>query len=162
MTRLVTLFTVASLALTGVAVASSNGARSYSAKLTPVAAGASTPTGKAHLVDGKKNNTVTIEVKGLANGTSYPWHVHSFAAGVTNPCASGAAQGPIVTSFTYGKLTGNKHGNGSAKAKSPSFNWGAASNRYYVNVHNPTTLAPISCGVLKATTSHHHDGSEDH
>ena len=148
MTRLVTLLAVASLALTGVAAANDNGAKSYRAKLAPVAAGATTPTGKAHLVDGKKNNIVTIHVKGLASGTSYPWHVHSFAAGVTNPCAPGAAQGPIVTSFTYGKLTGNKHGNGAAKAKSPSFNWGAASNRYYVNVHDPATLAPISCGVL--------------
>jgi hypothetical protein len=87
-------------------------------------------------------------VKGLTAGTSYPWHVHSFAAGVTDPCAPDAALGPIVTSFTYGTLTGNEHGNGSAKAQSPSFNRGAATNQCYVNIHDSVTLAPIACGVL--------------
>ena len=32
--------------------------------------------------------------------------------------------------------------------KSTSFNWGAATNQYYVNIHDPATGAPISCGVL--------------
>jgi hypothetical protein len=148
MTRLVTLVATAFLALTGVAVANDNGAHVYRAQLAPVGAGASTPTARAHLVDGQKNNIATLEVKGLSPGTSYPWHVHAFAPGVTDPCAPGAAQGPIVSSFTFGMLTANADGNGSAMAKSPSFDWGAASNSYYVNIHDPATLAPIACGIL--------------
>ena len=147
MTRLVAFVTAALLALTGVAVANHKGAKVYRATLAPIAVGATTPTGKAHLVDGKKNNIVTVHAKGLTAGTSYPWHIHEFAAGVTDPCAPGAAQGAIVTSFTYGTLTGNEGGNGSAKGKSPSFNWGVATNQYYVNIHDPAG-APISCGVL--------------
>lgn len=148
MTRLVALVAVALLAMTGVAVANHKGAKAYRADLAPVAVGATTPTRKSHLVDGKKNNIVTVHAKGLTTGTSYPWHIHAFAAGVTDPCAPGAAQGPIVTSFTYGALTGNEDGNGSAKGKSSTFNWGAATNQYYVNIHDPVTGAPIACGVL--------------
>ena len=61
--------------------------------------------------------------------------------------SAGAAQGPIDTSFTYGTLTGNEDGNGSAKGKSSTFNSGAATNQYYV-IHDPVTGAPIACGVL--------------
>lgn len=154
MIRVVSLAIAGMLAVTGVAVANHKGAKTYRAKLAPVAVGATTPTGKAHLVDGKKNNFVTIHVKGLAAGTTYPWHVHPLAEGVSNPCVAGAAQGPIDTRFTYGALTANEDGNASAKGKSTTFNWGTAS--YYVNVHDPVTGAPIACGVLtrKASKAH--------
>src|SRR5829696_222768 len=111
MARILALVIVGVLALAGVAAANHKGAKTYRAKLAPVGA-LTAPTGKSHLVDGKKNNFVTIHVKGLQAGTSYPWHVHKFAAGVTDPCA---AQGPIDDRFTYGTLTGNEDGNGSAK-----------------------------------------------
>ena len=145
-TRLLAVCATAVLALAGVAVANHKGAKTYRATIAPVPVGATVPTGKAHLVDGKKNNFVTIHVKGLTAGTTYPWHVHPFAAGVLNPCLPGAPQGPIDTRFTYGPLTGNDSGNGSAKGKSTTFDWGTA--KYYVNVHDPATGAPIACGVL--------------
>jgi hypothetical protein len=148
MTRLVAFVAAAMFALTGIAVANHKGAKAYRAKLAPVAVGATTPTGKSHVVDGKKNNIVTVHAQGLTTGTSYPWHIHAFATGVTDPCAPGAAQGPIDTTFAYGTLTGNEDGNGSAKGKSATFNWGAASNQYYVNIHDPVTGTPIACGVL--------------
>ena len=145
MTRFVALVAVGLLALAGTAVAKTNGAKVYRATLAPVAIDATIPTGRAHLVDGKKNNILTIHMKGLTPGTSYPWHLHAVAPGVEDPCVTG---GPEDTSFTYRTLTGNPAGNGSAKAKSPTFNWGAATNQYYVDVHDPVTLAPIACGVL--------------
>lgn len=148
MTRFAALVAVGLLALTGTAVAKANGAKVYRAKLAPVAVDATAPTGRAHLVDGKKNNILTIHMKGLTPGTSYPWHLHAFALGVDNPCVPGAPEGPIDMSFAYRTLTGNPAGNGSAKAKSPAFNWGPATNQYYVDVHDPVTGAPIACGVL--------------
>ena len=99
MTRLAVLVAAALLVMTGVAVANHKGAKAYRATLEPVAVGATTPTGKSHLVDGKKNNIVTVHAKGLTAGTSYPWHIHAFTAAVTAPCGQGATQGPIVTSF---------------------------------------------------------------
>lgn len=35
-----------------------------------------------------------------------------------------------------------------AKGKSPSFDWGPATNLYYADIHDPVTDAPIACGVL--------------
>jgi hypothetical protein len=148
MKRLMALLAVGVLALAGTAVAKTHGAKVYRATLAPVAADATTPTGKAHLVDGKKNNILSIRMKGLTPGTSYPWHLHAVAPGVVDPCVAGAPEGPIDTSFAYRTLTGNPAGNGSSKAKSPSFDWGDPTNRYYVDVHDPVTLAPIACGLL--------------
>lgn len=155
MKRLIALAVVAMFALTGVALANHKGAKVYRAKLAPVVVGATTPTGKAHLVDGKKNNIVTVQAKGLTTDATYPWHIHEFAAGEDNPCEAGAAQGAIDTSFAYGVLTGNEDGNGSAKGKSSSFNWDPA-KQYYVNIHDPATFAPISCGVLTRKTPKPH------
>lgn len=147
MTRFVSLAVAGVLVLAGVAVASHKGAKTYKADLDPVAVGATTPTGKAKLVDSKKNNKVMVQVKGLAPGTSYDWHVHVLAAGVTDPCTPTATQGPIDMRFTYGDLTANEAGNASAKGKSTTFDWGT--DEYYVNVHTPPGLGPpITCGVL--------------
>jgi hypothetical protein len=146
MKRLIAFLALALLALAGTAVAKTNGAKVYRATLAPVAVGAASPTGKAHLVDGKKNNILTIRLKGLTPGTSYPWHLHAAAPGVDNPCL--APDGVIDTSFAYGTLTGNPAGNGSSKAKSPTFNWGDPTNQYYVDAHDPVTGEPIACGVL--------------
>ncbi len=148
MKRFMALVAVGLLALAGSAVAKTNGAHVYRAKLAPVAVDATVPTGKAHLVDGKKNNILTIHMKGLTPGTSYPWHLHAAAPGVVDPCVAGAPEGPIDTSFAYRMLTGNPAGNGSSKAKSPTFDWGGPTNVYYVDVHDPVTDAPIACGVL--------------
>ena len=148
MKGLIAVMAVALLAVPGTALAAGKGAHVYRAKLAPVAADATTPTGRAHLVDGKKNNILTIQAKGLTPGLVYPWHMHAFAPGVTDPCAPGATPGPIVDAFTYAPLTANPAGNSRAKAKSPSFDWGPATNQYYVDIHDPVTDAPIACGVL--------------
>ena len=126
-------------------------AKVYKASLGPVGTDAAYAGihGKAQLVDGKKNNKISIHVRNLKPGTTYPWHIHEFAAGVTNPCAPGAAQGPIVTAFTYKKLTANTSGNANSTGRSRTFTWDRT-KKYYVNVHDPSTGAPIACGVLKS------------
>lgn len=104
--------------------------------------------GKAQLVDGKKNDKVSVHVRNLKPGTTYPWHVHVVDADAPNPCVEGAPQGPIVTAFTYKTLKANESGNASSKATSKTFT-ADKTKKYYVNVHDPNTLAPIACGVLK-------------
>ena len=125
-------------------------AKVYKATLGPVGTDATYAgiRGKAQLVDGKKNNKITIHVRNLQPGTTYPWHIHEFAANVTNPCVEGAAQGPIVTAFNYRTLKANESGNANSKGTSRTFT-ADKTKKYYVNVHNPTTGAPIACGVLK-------------
>jgi Cu/Zn superoxide dismutase len=139
MIRFVSLAIASMLAVVGVAVASHKGAKTYKADLEPVA-GATAPTGKAKLVDSKKNNKVKVKVKGLEPEETYPWHVHEGGT-----CAP---PGAIVEEFEpYGELTANAAGNASARAKSDSFDWTAAG--YTVNVHEPDPPNdPIACGEL--------------
>jgi len=163
MTRRITAAAVASIAAIGVAgVASADSGRSaktYKASLaavTPAAvtAGVANVAGKAQLVDGKKNNKVSLHVRNLAVGTMYLWHVHE---------GSCAATGAPVAGWTYrtqvgadGTLTSNGSGNASTKGKSATFN-ADPTKSYSVNVHVAALtngLAAgtiIACGDLKAS-----------
>jgi hypothetical protein len=112
--------------------------------------------GKAQLVDGKRNDKVSIHVRGLAAGGSYAWHVHALETTDTsaNPCAAGAPQGDIVTAFaTYDNLVPDSDGNDSDTARSKAFKAAKTGVVYYVNVHahtgTETPGAPIACGILK-------------
>jgi hypothetical protein len=78
MIRFVSVAVAGMLALAGVAVASHKGAKTYKAELDPVVEATTAPTGKAKLVDSKKNNKVTVHVKASrrgspTSGTSMSW-----------------------------------------------------------------------------------------
>src|ERR687898_3141106 len=95
------------LALAGVAVANGKGAKTYRADLVPVnpaatTAGLPTVVGKSQLVDGKKNNKVSLHMRGLAADTTYLWHVH------VGSCAG--PPGAPVAGWTY--RTQDAMGNG--------------------------------------------------
>jgi hypothetical protein len=136
---------------------SSHRAVTMKASIAPVTVDAAYAgiAGKAQLVDNKRRDKVSIHMRGLKPGTTYPWHVHVRADGVTNPCAEGAAQGPIVTAFKYGPLRARRSGNANADGRSKTFKVDKT-KRYYVNVHSPTTGEPIACGVLRTKSTHHH------
>jgi len=155
MIRSVSLAVAGLLALAGVAVANGKGAKTYRADLAPVipaATTASLPTvdGKAQLVDGKngkKNNKVSLHMRGLAADTMYLWHVH---------VGSCAATGAPVAGWTYrtqdvagnGTLTSNGAGNANTKGKSASFNAGAQS--FSVNVHVAAVTNGLPAGTIIA------------
>jgi len=164
MTRRITAAAVASIAAVGVAsVATADSGRSaktYKAALAAVnpaatTAGLSTVVGKAQLVDGKKNNKVSLHVRNLAASTMYLWHVHE------GTCA---APGAPVAGWTYrtqdlganGTLTSDASGNANTKGKSATFN-ADPTKSYSVNVHVATLTngvaagTIIACGDLKAS-----------
>jgi hypothetical protein len=162
MIRRITAAAAASLAAIGVASVatadSGHSAKTYRASLTGVnpaatTAGLATVAGKAQLVDGKKNNKVSLHMRNLAPSTMYLWHVHE---------GSCAAPGAPVAGWTYrtqaggnGTLTSNESGNANTKGKSATFN-ADPTKTYSVNVHvaAPTNgLAAgtiIACGDLNA------------
>jgi hypothetical protein len=153
MIRFVSLAVAGVLALAGVAVANNMGAKTYRADLAPVnpaatAAGLATVVGKAQLVDGKKNNKVSLHMRNLAADTAYLWHVHE---------GSCAATGAPVAGWTYrtqdaagnGTLTSNAAGNANSKGKSASFNADPAKN-YSVNVHVATLTNGLAAGTIIA------------
>ena len=85
MIRRITAAAVASIAAIGVTsvatAASGHSATTYKASLAAVnpaatTAGLATVAGRAQLVDGKKNNKVSLHMRNLAPNTMYLWHVH--------------------------------------------------------------------------------------
>jgi hypothetical protein len=163
MIRRITAAAVASIAAMGVASVavadSGHSAKPYKASLAAVnpaatTAGLATVAGKAQLVDGKKNNKVSLHMRHLAASTMYLWHVHE------GDCAD---TGAPVAGWTYrtqvganGTLTSDESGNANTKGRSATFNADPAKS-YSVNVHVATLtngLAPgtiIACGDLEAT-----------
>ena len=150
---------VAAICVAGPATAGSgHSAKTYKASLTAVnpaatTAGLATVRGRAQLVDGKKNNKVSLHMRNLAADTMYLWHVHE---------GSCAATGAPVAGWTYrtqvganGTLTANESGNANTRGKSATFNADPA-KRYSVNVHvaTPTNGLPagtiIACGDVTA------------
>src|SRR4051794_18288492 len=170
MTRRLTAVAVASIAAMGVAgvatAASGHSANVYRATLQAVdpaatTAGLATVAGRAQLVDGKKNNKVSLHMRNLAPSTTYLWHVH------TGTCAD---TGPPVAGWTYrtqaganGTLTSNASGNANTKGRAKTFNADPKTS-YSVNAHvaADTNGLPagtiIACGDLKAHKAHgkHH------
>jgi hypothetical protein len=164
MTRRITAAAVASIAAMGVAgvatADSAHSAKTYKASLAGVnpaatTAGLATILGKAQMVDGKKNNKVSLHMRNLAASTMYLWHVHE------GTCA---ATGAPVAGWTYrtqdlganGTLTSDESGNANTKGRSATFN-ADPTKSYSVNVHVATLTngvaagAIIACGDLKAS-----------
>ena len=144
---------IVALGLAGVATANSgHSAKTYKASLTAVnpaatTAGLATVKGKAQLVDGKKNNKVSVHVRNLAADTTYLWHVH---------VGSCAATGAPVAGWTYrtqvaanGTLTSDDSGNANSKGKSTTFNADPAQS-YSVNVHIATATNGLPAGTIIA------------
>jgi hypothetical protein len=157
MTRRLTAVAVASIAAIGVAgvatAASGHSAKVYRATLQAVnpaatTAGLATVTGRAQLVDGKRNNKVSLHMRNLAPGTTYLWHVH------TGSCA---ATGAPLPGWTYrtedaggdGTLTTNEDGNANTKGKSRTFN-AERGTSYSVNVHLSTETNGLPAGTIIA------------
>jgi hypothetical protein len=123
------------------------------------AAGIPDARGRAHLVNGRKRDKVSLHMKGLKAGETYLWHVHQ-ATGEGDPCAAGStvANPAPYPGFTYRALTARESGNASSKGRSTTFPVAEADTGgdYYVNVHLQDGTV-IACGVLerKRHRGHH-------
>jgi len=128
----------------------------YWANLGPVAVGPygeiPSTRGRAQLVDGKRNDKLSIHVRGLQAGQTYTWHIHKAAAGVADPCASPAATAASAPGWIYRPLTANTSGNGDSQARSFTFSADPAGT-YYVDVHMGDGSVLV-CGVLHGKPAH--------
>ena len=167
MTRSLALLAAASLAVVPAAAvaakpkpdskSNANRAKTYKATIKAVgadAAYAKKKIGKAQLVDGKKNNKVSIHVRGLTPGATYLWHVHQ-ADAPGDPCAVGsAAANPApYPAFNYKPVKANAAGNFNRTLKSKTFPLPPAQDTgrvYYVNVHLEDGTV-IACGKFKGS-----------
>jgi hypothetical protein len=156
------ILAAASLALVPAAAAAKpkpkSKTKTYKATLKAVGADAAYFTkkvGKAQLVDGKKkNNKVSIHVRGLTPGATYLWHVHQ-ADEAGDPCAEGSTAGNPAPypAFAYTPVVANAAGNFNQTLKSKTFPLPPAQDTgrvYYVNVHLADGTV-IACGGLKGS-----------
>jgi hypothetical protein len=164
MRRILMLAVAAMLLLAAPAIANKKHAKVSKAHLeaTEAAATAGIPDarGRAQLVDGKKNNKVSLHMKGLKPGETYLWHVHQ-ATGEGDPCAAGSTVGNPTPypGWTYRALTANESGNANSKGRSSTFPVEAedTGGDYYVNVHLLDGTV-VACGVLERKRGGHHKG----
>ena len=142
-------------------------AKVYKAQLeataAATAAGIPDARGRAHLVDGRKRNKVTLHMKGLEPGETYVWHVHQ-AKAEGDPCAAGSTVGNPAPypGWTYRELKARPSGNASSKGKSTTFPVAAPGDTGqdpYVNVHLQDGTV-VACGVLERR-KHKHGGKDD-
>jgi hypothetical protein len=134
-------------------------AKVYKATLTAVGADAAYTGrrfGRAQLVDGKKNNKVTIHVRRLTPGATYLWHVHQ-AIGAGDPCLNPAIGGPPYAGWDWTKVnpfTTNAAGNYDKTFKTKTFPISIAQGDtgfvYYVNVHLADGTV-IACGKFRGS-----------
>jgi hypothetical protein len=108
---------------------------------TPEIAAYTAYTGKAQMVANKKNAKISIHLKHMVAGTTYPWAV------VTESC-----DGDAVTGLKYKTLKARKSGVANAKgyAKKKGFTFDKTAT-YFVVVRPPgATSGALLCGELKA------------
>lgn len=121
-------------------------AKVYRAKLAPVPVGdyglLARSRGKAQLVDGKKNDKISIQVRRLSPGVTYGWRIVEAPASASLPCSTGTP----VAGWTYKPLKANTAGNANSKGKSKTFK-ADREKSYFVGVYLPSGEAFL-CGKL--------------
>jgi hypothetical protein len=110
--------------------------------------------GKAHLVDGRRNDQLSVHVRRLAPKTTYAFRLEAAPAGEP-ACEQGAPGGSEVAGWRYrrnGLLRTNRKGNANSWARSKTFT-ASRTSAYFVGVYT-TTLAGapdqlVLCAELK-------------
>ena len=116
---------------------------------------ASTVRGRAHLLDGRKRDKVSLHVKGLEPGATYLWEVRE---GACDDEAATASEG-----WTYRDLKVRESGNANAKGRSATFSADREDDvSVAVTLEDGTVVA---CGDFERKRRGHHghdrDGDDD-
>ena len=105
--------------------------------------------GKAHLVDNRKRDMLSVHLRRLAPRTTYTFALYSVAKGQPR-CEQGASGGTQETAFPPKSKQTNARGNLNAKQRSKSFK-ADATRRYFVLVSDGAQ--PVACAKLKGKKS---------
>jgi hypothetical protein len=113
--------------------------------------------GKAQLVDGKRNDQLSVHVRKLGSHARYVFRLQSAATA----CEQGAAGGTDVPGWKYrrdGLLVTNRHGVANSWARAHGFKVDP-SVEYFVGVFDATTHRLVACAQL--TTKKKAHGKKD-
>jgi hypothetical protein len=166
MRRLIAPLALAAVALSpGVALAHSK-SKVYRATFQYVGADGDYVTGsfgKAQLVDGKRNDKLSVHVRRLARKATYIYRLES----APKACAADAPGGTPVPGWKYKPLRTNKAGVANSKATSRTFTV-SKSVSYFVGVYRTTATGGIGelalCAQLttKSKPKHGHHPAKPH
>ncbi len=103
--------------------------------------------GKAHLVDGKRNDKLSVHVRRLAPKTKYSFRLQQGP----RACEEGAPGGTDVTGFKYrrgGVMKTNRKGVANSSARSRTFR-ARRGVEYFVGVYDVTSGEIVLCAELR-------------
>jgi len=100
--------------------------------------------GKAHLVDNRKRDKLSVQLRRLAPRTTYTFALSSVAKGQPR-CEEGASGGTQETAFAPKSKRTNRRGNLNANQRSKTFRADSA-KRYFVLVSDGAQ--PVACARL--------------
>ena len=108
--------------------------------------------GKAHLVDGKRNDKLSVHVRRLAKRTTYTFKLQT-----------GSCGGAEVTGWRYRALKTSRKGVGNSWARSRTFK-AAKGTKYFVAVYGPDGQMVVCARLSSKGHSHPHKrhGKRDH
>jgi hypothetical protein len=108
--------------------------------------------GRAHLLDGRRRDKVSIHLKGLEAGETYLWEVREGACDDEDAAAS--------EGWTYRELTAGDSGNANAKGRSEDFSADRDDDvSVAVTLEDGTVVA---CGDFERKRwRHRHEGDDD-
>jgi hypothetical protein len=106
--------------------------------------------GRAHLVDGRRHDHVSLHVKGLEAGETYEWEVRE---GSCDDEGATASEG-----WTYRELTARESGNANAKGRSDSFSADRDDDISVAVTDEEGTV--VACGDFERKRRGHHRGHD--
>src|SRR4051812_20804641 len=98
--------------------------------------------GKVQLVDGKRNDKLSVHVRRLAAKTKYTYRLQQ------GTCKEGAPGGTDVPGWKYRPLKTNRKGVGNSTARSRTFT-ARKDTKYFVGVYSATGDQIVTCAQLR-------------
>ena len=145
MKRLIAVLVLAALALVPATASAKSKAKVYRGTFTLVGADGDYVTGnfgKVQLVDGKRNDKLSVHVRRLAPRTTYTYRL------LEGSCKEGAPGGTAVTGWKYRPLKTSRKGVGNSTARSRTFT-ARTGVKYFVGVYDATGTQIVVCAQLR-------------
>ena len=144
MKRLIAVLILAALVLVPAAASAKSKTNVYRGTFTLVGGDGDYVTGnfgKAQLVDGKRNDKLSVHVRRLAKRTTYAYRLQQ------GTCKQGAPGGTDVPGWKYRPLKTNRKGDGNSTARSRTFT-ARRDAKYFVGVYSATGEI-VACAQLR-------------
>jgi hypothetical protein len=144
MKRLIAVLVLAALALVPATASAKSKTKVYRGTFTLVGSDGDYATGnfgKAQLVDGKRNDKLSVHVRRLGSRVTYTYRLQQ------GTCKQGAPGGTDVPGWKYRRLQTNRKGVGNSTARSRTFT-ASTDAKYFVGVYSSTGEI-VACAQLR-------------